>query len=88
MNKLLLATLAVATFAIPTQAAVILPNLFAKEFCEMRELGISEKEAMEVAAKASIVDGEAAQVTYQGILIDSDVLQALNAVRARCPQYM
>jgi translation initiation factor IF-2 len=88
MNKLLLATLAIATFAIPTQAAVLLPNLFAKEYCTMRDLGLSEKDAMKVAAEAAMIDGEATKVTFNGVLVDADVLQSLEAVRNRCPQHM
>ena len=88
MKKLLLATLAITAIAIPAQAGVLLPNLFAREFCSMRSMGVSEDEAMTVATRASIVSGEAVKVTIDGEQYDADVLQALRAANERCPQFM
>ena len=87
MKKLLLATLALTAIALPSQAGVLLPNLYAREFCSMRSMGVSESEAMEVATRASLVDGEAIKVTIDGDVYDADVLQALRTARERCPQF-
>ena len=88
MKKLLLATLAITAFAVPSQAGVLLPNLYASEFCSMRSMGVSRDEAMEVATRASYVDGEAIKVTIDGEVYDADVIQAMRAAQKRCPQFM
>ena len=88
MKKLLFATLAIAALAVPAQAGVLLPNLYAREFCSMRSMGVSEDEAMTVATRASYVDGEAIQVTIDGRVYDADVVQAMRAANERCPQFM
>ena len=88
MKKLLLATLALTAIALPSQAGVLLPNTYAREFCSMRSMGVSEEQAMEVATRASYVEGEAIQITIDGEQYDSDVVQAMRATRELCPQYM
>ncbi len=88
MKKLLLATLALTAFAIPSQAGVLLPNTYAREFCSMRSMGVSEEEAMRVATRASYVEGEAIKVTIDGVQYDSDVVQAMRASRELYPQYL
>ncbi len=88
MKKLLLATLALTAIALPSQAGVLLPNLFAREFCSMRSMGVSEDEAMSVATTASYVEGEAIKVTIDGERYDADVIQAMRATRELCPQYL
>ena len=88
MKKLLLATLALAAFAIPSQAGVLLPNLYAREFCSMRSMGVSENEAMEVATQAAYVEGEPITVTIDGAQYDADVIQSMRAARERCPELM
>ena len=88
MKKLLLATLALTAFALPSQAGVLLPNLYAREYCSMREAGASVDESMRVATQASYIEGEAIQVTIGGKLYDSDVVQSTQAARRLCPQYL
>ena len=88
MKKLLLATLALTAIALPSQAGVLLPNTYAREFCSMRSIGVSEEEAMRVATQASYVSGEAIKITIDGVQYDADVVQAMRATRERCPQYM
>ena len=88
MTKFFLATLAIAAFALPSNAGVLLPNLYAREFCSMRSMGVNEDEAVEVAMRASYVDGEAIKVTIGGKVYDADVLQAMRAANERCPQFM
>jgi hypothetical protein len=88
MKKLLFATLAIASFALPASAGVILPNLFANEYCGMRELGVSEDDAMKVATRESMISGEPVRVEFNGVMVDSDVLRALQAATELCPQFM
>jgi len=88
MKKLLLATLALTAIALPSQAGVLLPNLYAREFCSMRSIGVSEEEAMRVATRASYIEGETIKVTIDGVQYDADVVQAMRATRERCPQYL
>lgn len=85
MKKLLLAALATTAFALPSQAGVLLPNLYAREFCSMREMGASISDATKVAARASYVSGEAVKVTINGQEFDADVLQAARAAEELCP---
>ena len=88
MTKLFFATLAIAAFALPSNAGVLLPNLYAREFCSMRSLGVSEDESMQVAMRASYVEGEAIKITINGKVYDADVVQAMRAANDRCPQFM
>ena len=88
MKKLLLATFAVASFALPASAAVILPNVFADEYCSLRELGLSEDDALRAATRKSLVEGTAVKVDYKGVMMDSDVLQAMVVTNRRCPQHL
>ena len=88
MKKFFFATLAIAAFALPSNAGVLLPNLYAREFCSMRSMGVSEDESMEVAARASYVEGTAVQVTIGGKVYDADVVRAMRAAQERCPQFM
>ena len=75
-------------FFIPeAKSGVILPNLYASEYCSLRSMGVSEDEAMTAAIRESYLDnGETAvQVTIDGVLYDVDVVKAQRAVAERCP---
>ena len=87
-KKLFFLSLAAFLFAAPVQAGIILPNLFATEFCSLREMGASNDEAMRAAVETSMVDGESTTVTIGGTKYDHDVIQAYRAVQSRCPQYL
>ena len=87
MKPFILATLATMV-AIPAQAGlVLLPNLFAREYCNMRQLGVSHNEAIEVAVNESAIEGTPIEVTIDGKKYDADVIKANQTARARCPQY-
>ena len=88
MKKLLLATLAIASFALPASAAVILPNVFADEYCSLRGLGVNEDDALNAATRKALVDGTAVKVEFNGVMVDSDVLRAMQATQRLCPQFM
>ena len=69
------------------QAGVVLPNLYAREYCAFRNIGVSEDEAMTAAVEASYVDNgvTAVKVTIDGVRYDSDVVRALRAANELCP---
>ena len=88
MKASLLATLALvgSIVGVSATAGVILPNLYAREYCSFRNLGVSEDEAMTAAMDASYVDsGTAVQVTIDGRKVDADVVRALQAANSLCP---
>ena len=85
MNKFIFA-LGFVFSPIAVNAGQVLPNLYASKFCEMRAAGLSKEDATTVAMQeAYISSGYAAKVTWNGKLIDSDVLQASIAVVKKCP---
>ena len=87
MKPLILTTLATLV-AIPAQAGlVLLPNLFAKEYCEMRALGVSHDEAITVAVNESAIEGTPIKVTINGKQYDADVVKANRTAYERCPQF-
>jgi len=88
MKKLLLATLALVSFALPASAYVILPNVFANEYCSLRDIGLNEDDALKAATRKSLVEGTAVKVDYKGVMMDSDVIQAMAAAQRRCPQHL
>ena len=65
---------------------MILPNVFAARFCELRSIGVSKDDAMTAAFRDSVIDGQAPQVKLSnGSTIGSDVVLSFNAVQRRCP---
>ena len=88
MKKLLLASLAIVSFALPASAGVLLPNLFASEYCSLRDMGLNEEDAMKVATRKSMISGEPTKVEWNGVMVDADVLQALEASTELCPQHI
>ena len=71
-----------------SQAAVILPNLYASEYCSLRSMGVDDDGASRAATRASIVSGDPVKVTFNGKQVDADVVRAIREVRNRCPQYL
>ena len=87
--KALLLTLPLLLTPGPASAAdyVILPNLYASEYCGMRELGVDHAQAVEVAVNESIIRGTPIKVTINGKEYDADVVKANRAAVERCPQF-
>ncbi len=71
-----------------SQAAVLLPNLYANEYCSLRAMGVNRDGAARAATKASIVSGDPVKVTINGKQMDADVVQAVREVKNLCPQYL
>ena len=88
--KAVLATAVLSVAFVPgVQAGVILPYLYASEYCSFRSMGVSEDEAMTAAMNEAYLDnGETSvKVTIDGVQYDADVVRALRAVEDQCPQY-
>lgn len=84
---ILAAAAAALTSVAPASAAVLLPNLFAKSYCEMRAMGADHDGSLKWAVGESIIDGEPVKVTINGEVYDADVIAANRAAMDRCPQY-
>ena len=67
-------------------AGEILPNLYAREYCSFRRMGVSKDEAMEAAVAQSYVStGNPPRVTINGVQYDSDVVRAIRTASQVCP---
>jgi hypothetical protein len=67
----------------------VLPNLYAKRFCEYREMGISADDARTAAMDdAWISTGKPVIVNYKGKMVSSDVIKSVSAVIKLCPQFL
>ena len=87
--KALLMTLPLLLSAVPVNAGlVILPNLFASEYCNLRASGVTHQSALEAAMDSATIEGTPVKVTMEdGRVMDADVIQAAAAITDRCPQY-
>ena len=90
MKKLFLAAAASLAVVAPAQASsmVILPNLYAREFCALRQAGVSKEDAVAVAVKDASIPGRPVKITYNGERVDADSLQAAMAVVKLCPSLL
>ena len=88
MKKLLILASALSFFTLPLQASIILPSIFAAEFCSLRDRGLSYDDAMEMAVRGSLVEGEPKRVMFKGVLVDEDVLRSMESINESCPQHM
>ncbi len=85
MKHLLIA--ATVLFAAPAQAYQILPTLYARTFCEMRQLGLSKADANKAAVQAGVIDGDDAPlVMVGGRLVRTDALIAVRYIDQMCPE--
>ena len=88
MNKLLFTILTLASLTIPAQAGILLPSLFAAEFCSLRDRGLDYKQALRMAAKGSYVEGEPTRVMFHGVEVDEDVIKSYEAIKKACPEHV
>jgi hypothetical protein len=74
----------------PVQAGTILPNLYAKTFCELRSIGIDDEGARRTAVMQSMISGDDWTMVKRadGSMVQSDIVLAVNAVMQRCPEYI
>jgi hypothetical protein len=75
-------------FATPAQAGTILPNLYAKTYCELRSVGIDAEDARRTAVQQSMISGDDWTMVKRadGSLVRSDIVLAVNATMQRCPE--
>ena len=89
LSFLALAT-GLAILPLPSLAGTILPNLYAKTYCELRSVGIDAEGARRTAIMESMVSGDNWTMVKRtdGSYVQSDVVLAVNATFQRCPQYI
>ena len=87
MKSTIIATLGLLAIAIPASAGYVLDSkAYAREFCNLRELGWGREAAVEHAVRESLVPGLPIEVTHEGGKTDADVLVAFSAAKYRCPE--
>jgi len=82
---------AVALIALPlsVQAGELLPNLYARTFCESRAMGMTIEQARRQAVSESYISsGNPMTVTINGTETTTDVVAAVRTTIKRCPQYL
>ena len=74
---------------VPVTAGELLPNLYASEYCSLRDLGVSHQEANRAAISTAYLNNnvEPPKVTIGGKQYSVDVVRAVRAQETRCPQY-
>ena len=76
---------------LPSLAGTILPNLYAKTYCELRSVGIDAEGARRTAVQQSMImssDDWTMVKRQDGSLVRSDIVLAVNATFQRCPEYI
>ena len=81
---------ALIAMAPASMAGQLMPNLYASEFCSMRELGVSKAEARRAAVATAYVSSlpDLPDVTIDGSSYSTDVVRAMRAVNSRCPHLL
>jgi hypothetical protein len=88
MKTIILA--AVASIALPfsVTAGELLPNLYARTYCESRAIGMTADEARTQAVSESYIStGNGTPVTIHGVKTTTDVVASVRAANKLCPQY-
>ena len=85
MKSTIIATLGLLALALPASAGYVLdPSIYAREYCNLRELGFGNDAAVEYAVGEAVVPGIPVEVIYNGDKVDADVVVAMSAARRRC----
>lgn len=66
----------------------LLPNSYANKYCELRDMGVSRKEAIDIAVRENLFPGKQENIVIDGKAWALDVVEASNAVKYRCPAYL
>jgi hypothetical protein len=91
MKKFFFVVASFVAFATPAQAGTILPNLYAKTYCELRSVGIDPEGARRTAVQQSMImssDDWTMVKRADGSLVRSDIVLAVNATMQRCAEYI
>ena len=88
MKKYISGAAALLLLPLSVQAGEILPNLYARVYCESRAMGMADDQARRQAVSESYIStGNPMTVTINGIETTTDVVAAARTVIKRCPQY-
>lgn len=81
---------ALVLMALPASAGQIMPNLYAQEFCELRDMGVSLSEARTAAFSTTYVNSlpDLPTVTVYGVTVTADIVNAYREVSERCPEHL
>jgi hypothetical protein len=80
--------IAIALLPMPSLAGTILPNLYAKTYCELRSVGIDPEGARRTAVQQSMISSDDWTMVKRadGSLVRSDIVLAVNATMQRCAE--
>ena len=88
MKSIIIAGIASLVLPLSASAGTILPNLFARNFCDGMEMGLTSEDATKYAVQeAYISTGNPPYVMHNGRRVQTDVLKALRTAQERCPQH-
>ena len=90
LSFLALATGLAISLPLPSLAGTILPNLYAKTYCDLRAIGIDDDGARRTAVSQSMISSDDWTMVRRvdGSYVQSDIVLAVNATFQRCPQYI
>jgi hypothetical protein len=81
--------IAIALLPMSSMAGTILPNFYAKTFCELRSVGIDAEDARRTAVQQAMImssDDWTMVKRADGSLVRSDIVLAVNATMQRCSE--
>ena len=88
MKSIILAGIAALALPLSASAGTILPNLFAQNFCDGMEMGLTSEDATKYAVQeAYISTGNPPYVMHNGRRVQTDVLKAIRTAQQQCPQH-
>lgn len=87
---LALATGLAISLPLPSLAGTILPNLYAKTFCDLRAIGIDDDGARRTAMQQSTISADEWTMVKRkdGSLVRSDIVLAVMTAYDRCPEFI
>lgn len=71
-------------------AGELLPDLYAKKFCDYRAMGISVDDSRTAAVEDAYIESpkKPIMINYKGRMVSSDVLKAVMAAIEMCPKFV
>ena len=90
LTKTLLLIPALLLAAPASFAGQLMPNLYAAEYCSLRDLGVNKDEARRAAVSAAYVASlpSLPTVTIDGETYGADTVRAFRETKDRCPQHL
>ena len=88
MKSIIIAGIAALALPLSVSAGTILPNLYAQNFCDAMDMGLSSKDAAKYAVQeAYISTGNPLYVMHNGRRVQTDVLKEVRTAQQQCPQH-